>query len=140
MAPPTGRSVTIGVDVLEPGDSVVEIRKVSLVQAEGVSLAGAYVTPVRNTTAVGSFDSFPPSTSELEERGYRPEDLVPAVGVTLDPEVAPAWSLLIGLAVDQGWTSGRAAAVEVDYRSGLRVYVWRNSTELEVRLPPEACF
>lgn len=139
MAPPTGNAVTVGTEVLEPGDAAVTIDEVSLVDADGLALIGSYVTAVVNTTTVGSWNSFPPTPADLAENGYLAEELVAAEGATLDPGMAPAWNLVLGLQVEEHRAAGQAGRVQVAYHAGRRDYVWRSSTELEVRLHPQVC-
>lgn len=126
----------------------VTIVDVRLLNAEALTLIEARLLPIGELdNALNSRPTYPPPVSEWPNW----ERSVLAVGAQVPPMEPPfdeagdyipdpsrvILQLVVGVVRDEGADEGRAAGVEVTYRSGIRTHKWVTSPAMSI--PSSEC-
>lgn len=128
-------ALTMGFDVIRSkARSAVRITAVTLRDARGLTVAGAYLMPVRHRSLVGVTNRWPPQHPSKATGGDW-DARVNAVGTgRLDPgSGVHDWNLVMKLTIAPDVDIPRYQAVSVQYTSSGSSYVAYNATRLVVK-------
>ncbi len=140
-----GRASVGGLGLFNLSSRNVRIVDVRLLDAQGLSLIEARLLPTGDLDgAFNSRPTYPPPRSiwpNWERSVLAVGALVPPTAHSFDvtgsytPDPSQVvFQLVVGVVRDEGADEGRAAGVEVTYRSGIRTHVWVTSPAISVPL------
>jgi hypothetical protein len=113
----------VGFDAVRNGTgSDIQVDQVRLIGADGATLVGGYLAPIRNRTLLGAIPGWPPAGTDLA--AFNAKRPVPTL-VTANDEA----NLLVHV---RATAPAKIAAVEVTYTSDGKKWRVQNTTALEI--------